>query len=103
MRIYPYLFSYACFTCRKSFKQPLRNEGLPVPTQQLRQISDHKCPECGDNLWNMGRKFKPPRKDDEAAWQWVYEWRTQARDPITKGSLLLHRIERDAGLRKAKG
>jgi hypothetical protein len=101
MKSYPYLFSYACFTCRKAFKQARRNL-ITIETNHrtwLHEAAVHTCPQCSGKLWNMGRKFKPPRKDDETAWEKVYEWRTQARDVVTKGSQLLHRIEEDARIR----
>jgi DNA-directed RNA polymerase subunit RPC12/RpoP len=53
-----YLSHYACFNCRKSFKQDPLNESLP-----------HTCAECSAELHDMGRNFRPPRKSDKNAWE----------------------------------
>lgn len=51
-----YLMAHACFRCRKSFKVPPRAEGSA------------RCPQCGGDLYAMGRSFKaPPRRSIE---QW---------------------------------
>lgn len=53
-----YLSHYACFSCRKSFKQDPLNESLP-----------HTCPDCSEELHDMGRNFRPPKKSDKNAWK----------------------------------
>lgn len=53
-----YLSHFACFTCRKSFKQDPLNESLP-----------HVCPECSGALRDMGRNFRPPKKAAKNAWE----------------------------------
>jgi DNA-directed RNA polymerase subunit RPC12/RpoP len=55
-----YLFPYACFTCRKSFKREL---GEP----------QRKCPHCGGKAVILSRKFKAPAKDDLKQWKKVEE------------------------------
>lgn len=55
-----YLSHYACFACRKSFKQDPWNESL-----------SHKCPECSEELHDMGRNFRPPKKLDKNSWEVV--------------------------------
>lgn len=48
---------YACFSCRKAFKQPFDSSRPERP-----------CPQCGRLMPNMGTDFKaPPQKDIE---QW---------------------------------
>jgi DNA-directed RNA polymerase subunit RPC12/RpoP len=102
MRAYRYLFSYACFTCRKAFKQPTRNGYLMVVGHNRiwHEVSAHQCPECGGKLYFMGRKFKPPRQSDKVGWQAAYEKFVQAKDWTSKGTLLLYQIEANAGLRR---
>jgi hypothetical protein len=53
-----YLSHFACFACRKSFKQDPLNESLA-----------HACPECSGELRDMGRNFRPPRKSAKNAWE----------------------------------
>ncbi|GHF50438.1 hypothetical protein HNQ07_002934 [Deinococcus metalli] len=49
---------YACFHCRKAFKQRLHDRGEEVP-----------CPQCRQPMTNMGTDFKaPPHRDQE---QWL--------------------------------
>jgi len=55
-----YLSHYACFTCKKSFKQDPLNASLP-----------HICPECSGELRDMGRNFRPPKKAAKNAWEVV--------------------------------
>ena len=62
---------FACFECRKSFKQPSRwdlpshlrpkpGEGRVIP-----------CPQCGKPLADMGRDFKAPKAADLEQWEKV--------------------------------
>jgi len=53
-----YLSHFACFACRKSFKQVPLNESLP-----------HVCPECSGELRDMGRNFRPPKKAAKNTWE----------------------------------
>ena len=53
-----YLSHFACFACRKSFKQDPLNESVP-----------HVCPECSGALHDMGRNFRPPNKSATDAWE----------------------------------
>ena len=53
---YPaYLIACACFYCRKSFKKPI--EGL-----------NSACPQCGKQLYEMGRSFSAPKMNDQEQW-----------------------------------
>lgn len=53
-----YLVAHACFSCSKSFK--LHGEG-----------KDKVCPECEGPIYEMGRSFKPPKKNDKKQWEKV--------------------------------
>ena len=64
----PYKQHYACFDCRKAFKQ-LPDCDLPDHVVQER-AEDHtvKCPDCGSPMNSMGPDFKAPRKTDKKQW-----------------------------------
>jgi hypothetical protein len=53
-----YLFPFACFTCRRSFRRKFR-PGVDVMV----------CPHCGAEAVRLSRKFKAPRKTDVAQWK----------------------------------
>jgi len=53
------LVSFACFACRKSFKKPF------VLDRQ------YKCPQCAQEMADMGRAFKAPRKTETRQWEKV--------------------------------
>lgn len=67
----PYKEHYACFDCRKAFKQASYYE-LP---DHLRPDDPHDrvcpCPECGQPMHNMGHDFKSPRQTDVKQWRKV--------------------------------
>lgn len=43
----------ACFTCRKTFN------------------NTRSCPECGGDLYDVGKAFKAPRKENTREWRKV--------------------------------
>ena len=49
-----YLTHRVCFVCRVSFKRVV---GTDAP-----------CASCGGETVDLGRKFKPPKKSDDAQW-----------------------------------
>lgn len=53
-----YLLSHVCFACRKSFKKPKSDDG-------------RKCPECGNEIVALSRKFKAPMKTEVHQWKVV--------------------------------
>jgi hypothetical protein len=57
-----YLFPFACFTCRRSFKRAFK-----------RGEDRRKCPHCGGDAIMLDRKFKAPRSDDVKQWRKVQE------------------------------
>jgi len=56
--IQSYLLPHVCFECCKSFKKPLSEE---------KRI----CPQCGNNLVALNRKFSAPKATDTAQWKKV--------------------------------
>jgi hypothetical protein len=67
----PYKEHFACFRCRKGFKQTSRFE-LP---EQLRpapgELRTVPCPQCGQPMNDMGHDFKAPRQRDVKQWKKV--------------------------------
>ncbi len=60
---------FACFDCRKSFKQTSRWElpnHLRVAPGEERVVL---CPQCRKPMADMGHDFKPPRTDDLQQWK----------------------------------
>jgi len=111
----PYKRHFACFACRKSFKQPpiedylalqgrghiyrelvavwsnaaelaIREKNFGTRLDDLRaeyHAAEHKCPECGGLMADLGLDFKPPKQSDTRAWTAIagvyragHEWRT---------------------------
>ncbi|MBE1442430.1 putative RNA-binding Zn-ribbon protein involved in translation (DUF1610 family) [Paenibacillus sp. OAS669] len=60
----PYKDIFACFACRKVFKQTSRYE-LNQPEAQNRH---YNCPQCGEVMKDMGHDFKAPRQNDLKQW-----------------------------------
>ena len=56
----PYKPHYACFACRRAFKQSANAAKEEV-----------RCPECAEPVHDMGLDFKPPRKTDAKQWEKV--------------------------------
>jgi hypothetical protein len=55
-----YLFPFACFACRRSFKRRYEPG-----------VSERPCPRCGGNASRLDRKFRPPAGDDLKQWEKV--------------------------------
>lgn len=53
---------FACFACRKSFKQPGSGHVL---SQHLRPFP---CPSCKEEMVPLGKDFKAPPARDRAQW-----------------------------------
>lgn len=65
----PYKEPFACFKCRKVFKQTSRYE-LPdhlKPHDGEKRIC--KCPQCGEPMADMGHDFKAPKQSDVKQWE----------------------------------
>ncbi|WP_092762911.1 hypothetical protein [Rhodoferax sp. OV413] len=52
------LFPHVCFSCRKSFKKPMR---------ALARL----CPQCGGPMVMLSRKFSAPKMTDVDQWRKV--------------------------------
>ncbi len=59
-----YLLHHVCLDCRRSFKRPV---DLSDPRPSFRR----KCPHCGAIAFEVGRHFRPPRRDNLAQWEKV--------------------------------
>lgn len=55
---------FACFRCRKAFKQPVAHPRR-LPEEQ------HICPDCGGEMQEMGRYFRAPKRGDVEQWMKV--------------------------------
>jgi hypothetical protein len=56
----PYLFPYACFHCRSSFRRKGGDDDHVLP-----------CVRCRAPSIRLSRKFKPPRRGDVEQWRKV--------------------------------
>lgn len=63
----PYKDIYACFSCRKVFKQASNTE-LDQAAKQRRQ---YKCPQCNEIMKDMGYDFQAPKQNDLKQWKKV--------------------------------
>jgi len=79
---YRYNMQFACFECRKSFKQPLSyhenyaairlsaQKSGKKPQVKVRARSPvHVCPQCGSALFAMGRAFRAPATNNLEQWR----------------------------------
>jgi predicted nucleic acid-binding Zn-ribbon protein len=57
-QVQAFLFPHVCCRCQKSFKKPV-------------SFSPRVCPQCGDELVQLSRKFKVPRARDREQWEKV--------------------------------
>lgn len=70
-RIEDYPHHFTCFDCRKMFKKTIKYEfvlqysSYPEFFDKYRPI----CPDCGRNMLNMGRGFRPPKRNDLKKWR----------------------------------
>jgi len=55
-----YLVAHACFSCRKSFKYPVEDNGSALTSKS--------CPQCAAEIFLMGRSFEAPKKSDKNQW-----------------------------------
>jgi DNA-directed RNA polymerase subunit RPC12/RpoP len=66
----PYLQQFACFQCRKTFKYEIQHSHWRVKNHpsKARQADNVVCPDCGETMWLMGRKFKAPKRSNLKQW-----------------------------------
>jgi Zn finger protein HypA/HybF involved in hydrogenase expression len=78
-----YKLTYACFTCNIGFKRPnladvqpdvadilqkkAKKEGVNMPAN----IHDAKCPNCHNEMYNLGRDLRLPVKTKKEQWQCI--------------------------------
>lgn len=60
---------YACFNCRKTFKRKLMWD----IKRDNKDVTEAKCPQCGDLMANMGLDFESPKKDNIKEWNHIKE------------------------------
>jgi hypothetical protein len=60
---------YACFACRKMFR--IASARFTWDKDLKMNVTEHPpvCPDCGALMRNVGRYFKPPRRDNKQAWE----------------------------------
>ncbi|KYG97048.1 hypothetical protein ABEW24_01950 [Paenibacillus jamilae] len=63
----PYKDIFACFTCRKVFKQTSRFE---MSKDEYERII-HVCPQCQASMHDMGHDFQAPKQTDIKQWKKV--------------------------------
>jgi len=56
-----YSISYACLICKTAHKRHIEGDPSDYPIKV-------QCPICKDNMYHVGRNFKPPKKSDSAQW-----------------------------------
>ena len=59
-----YAMSFACFTCRTAQKRHFEATPNDYPTTM-------ECPVCKDQMINLGRHFKAPKKSNISQWKKV--------------------------------
>jgi hypothetical protein len=71
---------YACFDCRKTFKQPFRLEptfdmtsrGIVYKSgQNVLRLGSEQCPECKKTMHHIGHDFQAPKRSKVAQWEKV--------------------------------
>lgn len=61
---------WVCFSCRKQFRKPSRQNCGPWELPSRRKPGrTYVCPECKAPMINMGMYFKPPRREDKQGWK----------------------------------
>jgi hypothetical protein len=83
-----YKLTYACFKCQVGFKRPNLFDVQPEladATQKKAKLEgkqmqtnakDAKCPNCGNEMYNLGRDLRLPTKTKDEQWrciQYLYD------------------------------
>lgn len=58
---------YACFNYRKTFKRRLMWD----IRRDNKDLTEAKCPQCGELMANMGLDFESPKKDNLKEWNHI--------------------------------
>jgi hypothetical protein len=72
---------YACFACRKAFKQPFQYESVTQKTahggycytSKIVSNDQPTCPECRQPMHHMGHEFKAPKQNNKKQWKKVQQ------------------------------
>lgn len=59
---------YACFNCLKTFKRRLLSD---IESKDDFQLTEAKCPKCGQLMASMGKDFEAPKKSDIKGWEQI--------------------------------
>jgi hypothetical protein len=78
-----YKLTYACFKCQVGFKRPNLYDVQPELVNELNKkaitekaavpesIKDAKCPNCGNEMYNLGRDLRLPSKTKDEQWRCI--------------------------------
>jgi hypothetical protein len=78
-----YKLTYACFKCQVGFKRPnlydvqpelvneLSKKAIAEKTAVPESIKDAKCPNCGNEMYNLGRDLRLPTKTKNEQWRCI--------------------------------
>ena len=64
---YKYKSTYACFKCQVGFKR--RN--LYDIDPNAKEAKESKCPNCGNEMFNVGRDLRLPNKEADEQWRCI--------------------------------
>lgn len=59
-----YAMSYACLDCKTAHKRHVEGSPVEYPKRM-------PCPICKNEMFRVGRNFKPPKKSDARQWEKV--------------------------------
>ncbi len=60
----PYKSKYICCICRKAFKRKVAFDIKRIEEE----VSEAKCPDCGNKTTWIGPKFRAPKSTDNKTW-----------------------------------
>jgi DNA-directed RNA polymerase subunit RPC12/RpoP len=61
---YKYKTTYGCFKCQVGFKRP----NLFDVDKNATESKDFNCPNCGSEMYNLGRDLRLPSKEKDEQW-----------------------------------
>jgi hypothetical protein len=78
-----YKLTYACFKCQVGFKRPnlfdvqpeladaMQKKAKLEGKQMQTNAKDAKCPNCGSEMYNLGRDLRLPTKTKDEQWRCI--------------------------------
>ncbi len=78
-----YKLTYACFKCQVGFKRPNLYDVQPKLADAMQKnakqedkpmqanAKDAKCPNCGNEMYNLGRDLRLPTKTKDEQWRCI--------------------------------